>query len=352
MDSRVSAVEAAPTLPDPRDRDVYASERESLSLGNAIGVLVKGRRFFAPHRKLVIIKTAIAVSSMLLFLIAPWPMKIVIDNVIDGTPLTGIPARILTPLVGTDRLALLVLVTGFLFLTSILCGISAEAPPAVDTDTGTGGLDQAGVGGAAANNGWSVWNGMLGFIETRITLEISQRVNQDLRTAVYARFLRSPLGLFNEQRIGDAVFRVMNDSASIGEIFYRGVLRPLMAITMFCCTLVVISVQFSKEPLIPLGCAVLLPLVAIVGAAFSRVFRNRAQTMRERGSDIMAAFEERLAGVQLIKAFGTEARETRKVDAASVASYDATLKLIAFFVLMALILAPPILFLMIAALHH
>jgi len=32
----------------------------------------------------VALKSAIAISSMLLFLITPWPMKIIIDNVIDG----------------------------------------------------------------------------------------------------------------------------------------------------------------------------------------------------------------------------------------------------------------------------
>ena len=337
---------------DPRAHEMYASESASLTLREALGVLAKAWRFFAPHRRLVLVKSAIAISSMLLFLIAPWPMKIVIDNVIDAHPLTGIPARILVPLVGADRTALLTLIVTFLFFTAILCGLSADAPVAVDTDTGSGGLDAAGAGSAGANNGWSVWNGLLGLIETFITLDLSQRVNQDLRVAIYTHFLRSPLGLHDEQKIGDAIFRVMNDSAGIGEVFYRGLLAPLMAIAMFVCALVVLTAQFSGEPMIPIGCALVLPLVAVVGAFFSRVFRNRAQTMRERGSNIMAAFEERLANVHLIKASGAEVRETRNVDAASWESYSATLKLIGFFALMGAILVPPILLLIIAGLHH
>ena len=143
-------------------------------------------------------------------------------------------------------------------------------------------------------------------------------MNQDLRTAVYTRFLRSPLGLYGDQKIGDAVFRVMNDSAAISEVFYRGVLAPIMSITMFVCALIVISAQFSNEPMIPIGCAMLLPLVALGGALFTRVFRDRAQTMRERGSNIMAVFEERLANVHLIKAYGAEGRESDTVDRASL----------------------------------
>jgi ATP-binding cassette, subfamily B, bacterial len=343
------------TAPQPRDmrsRDLYANERESLSFFQALQLLRRGWRYFAAHRRLVVLKSTIAISSMLLFLITPWPMKIIIDNVIDGHPLTGLPARILLPIAGTNRITLLSVLVGFLVITTILTGISGDDVERVDTETGSGGLDQAGQSGGAANNGWSLWNGILGMVETWITLDLSQRVNQDLRTAVYTRFLRSPLGLYGDQKIGDAVFRVMNDSAAINEVFYRGVLAPVMSIVMFFCALAVITLQFSDELWIPIGCAAVFPVIAIGGALFARVFRDRAQTMRERGSNIMAAFEERLANVHLIKAYGTETRESENVDRASWASYSATLKFIGFILALVVLMTPPILLLMIGALYH
>ena len=91
-----------PEARDSRAQDIYATERGSLSFREAIGLLIKGWPFFAPHRRLVALKSEIAISSMLLFLITPWPMKIIIDNVIDGHPLSGIPRRILLPIAGTD----------------------------------------------------------------------------------------------------------------------------------------------------------------------------------------------------------------------------------------------------------
>jgi ABC-type multidrug transport system fused ATPase/permease subunit len=343
---------AAPETRDSRAQDIYATERGSLSFREALRLLIKGWPFFAAHRRLVALKSAIATSSMLLFLITPWPMKIIIDNVIDAHPLTGVPGRILLPIVGTDRIALLSVIVAFLLITVILTGISGDDPNSVDTEVGSGGLDQAGASGGAANNGWSLWNGLLGLIETWVTLDLSQRVNQDLRTAIYTRFLCSPLGLYGDQKIGDAVFRVINDSAGISEVFYRGLLAPVMSITMFTCALILISAQFSNEPMIPIGCAMLLPLIAIGGALFSRVFRDRSQVMRERGSNIMAVFEERLANVHLIKAYGTEGRETRTVDTASWKSYSATLKFIGFILAMAVILTPPILLLIMSGIYH
>ncbi len=92
---------------DSRAQDIYGGERDSLSFRESLRLLIKGWAFFARHRRLVTLKSAIAISSMLLFLITPWPMKIIIDNVIDGHPLEGVPGRILLPLVGTDRVALL-----------------------------------------------------------------------------------------------------------------------------------------------------------------------------------------------------------------------------------------------------
>ncbi|HLX38415.1 MAG TPA: ABC transporter ATP-binding protein, partial [Candidatus Binataceae bacterium] len=337
---------------DPRARDLYANERASLSFSQALQLLRRGWPYFAAHRRLVILKSSVAISSMLLFLITPWPMKIIIDNVLDGHPLTGIPARILLPIAGTDRVRLLAVLVGFLIITTILTGISGDDPEPVDTETGSGGLDQAGQSGGAANSGWSLWNGVLGFIENSITLDLSQRVNQDLRVAVYSRFLRSPLGLYSDQKIGDAVFRVMNDSAAINEVFYRGLLAPVMSIVMFLCALLIVTVQFSNEPWIPIACAAVLPVIALGGALFARVFRDRAQIMREQGSNIMASFEERLTNVQLIKAYGTENRESQTVDRASWASYSATLKFIGFILLLVVLMTPPMLLLMVGALYH
>lgn len=337
---------------DSRARDIYAAERGSLRFREALGLLVKSWPFFAAHRRLVVLKSTIAISSMLLFLITPWPMKIIIDNVIDGHPLSGLAGQILLPIVGIDRIALLGAVVTFLLITVVLVGISGDDTQSLNTEIGSGGLDQAGASAGAPNNGWSLWNGVLGLIETWITIDLTQRVNQDLRTAIYRRFLRSPLGLYGDQKIGDAVFRVMNDSAGISEVFYRGLLAPVMSITMFLCALVVIMAQFSNEPAIPIGCALLLPAIAIAGAAFSRVFRDRSQAMREQGSNVMAVFEERLANVHLIKAYGTERRETSRVDDASWKSYSATLKFIGFIGAMLLVLAPIVILLMTAGLYH
>jgi ABC-type multidrug transport system fused ATPase/permease subunit len=325
---------------DSRANILYADEHAPLTWREAWRILVKSWPFVSRYRRLVALKCVLVFVSLTFFLMTPWPLKIVIDNVIDGHPLTGIPAAILTPIVGANRAALLVAVTLFLALAVILIGMVAGDAQSLGTNVNSAGLDQAGLTANDANDGGSLWNGLFGYLESRVTIDLTQRMNQSLRTAIYERFLRSPLALYADQKIGDAVFRVMYDSASIGPVFYRGVLAPIMSILMFVMALIVLSAQFSSQPVIIVVAVLFLPGVAIGSSLFGRLLRDQSQSMRETGSNVMAAFEERVAQVQLIKAFGQESRETAAVDAASWESYRSTLRMLAIIFVLVIVLAP------------
>jgi ABC-type multidrug transport system fused ATPase/permease subunit len=342
---------AAPVRPTRANR-LYASEERRLTARDAWHIMVKSWPFISAQRRLVALKCGIIFISLAFYLAGPWPMKIIIDNVIDRHPLTGVPATILLPIVGTNLSALLVAVSLFMLFTVIFLGAVGDAPTRLDTSVGAGGLDQAGSTANDANGGGSEWNGLFGYLETAITIDLTQRVNQSVRTAVYDRFLAAPLGLYADQKIGDAVFRAMNDSASIGDLLYNGIIRPITSFVIFVCTAAILWTQFRNEPLIPIVAVLALPVVAVSSGVFGRLFRDQSQRMRERGSDVMAAFEERLAQVQLIKAFGQEARETEHINAASWGSYTATLRLLAIALLCVLVVVPLVMLLIIVVVYH
>src|SRR5260370_1086875 len=100
------------------------------------------------------------------------------------------------------------------------------------------------------------------------------------------------------------------------------------------------SFQLSNEPVIIVVAILFLPVVAIGSTFFGRAIRDQSQSMRESGSNVMAAFEERVAQVQLIKAFGQEARETAVVDAASWQSFRSTLRMLGIIFTVVIVLAP------------
>lgn len=337
---------------DVREGRLYQGEREDVSARDALDLFIRSWPFIARHRRLIALKFSLAVISTFFFLLTPWPLKIVIDNVIDGHPLTGLPRRILFPLVGDDRLLILAVVSAFLALTAILVGIVGNENVGLNTYIASGGLDQAGLTANEANVGWSLSSGLFGLLEVWITLDLTQRINHGLRTAIYERLLASPLALFSDQKIGDAVFRVMHDSASIGAVLYRGVLAPLVALISVSMAMAVIGYKFADEPLIPLLALAVLPIIAIGSALFGRPLRTQAQRMHERGADVMAAFEERLAHVRLVKAFGQEMRETFALDAVSWESFRSTLRMLAVILLIVGLLAPLVGLLFLSGLYH
>src|SRR5260370_5626441 len=108
---------------DSRANLLYADEHTPLTWREAWQLLVKSWPYVSRYRGLVAIKCALVFVSLTFFLMTPWPLKIVIDNVIDGHPLTGIPGAILTPMAGANRTALLVAVTLFLAAAVILIGM-------------------------------------------------------------------------------------------------------------------------------------------------------------------------------------------------------------------------------------
>src|SRR6266851_4211653 len=126
---------------DSRANLLYADEQAALTWREAWRILVKSWPYVSRYRRLVAIKCALVFVSLTFFLMTPWPLKIVIDNVLDGHPLTGIPATILTPIVGTDRAALLVAVTLFLLAAMLLIGMVGDSAHELNTRVESGGLD-------------------------------------------------------------------------------------------------------------------------------------------------------------------------------------------------------------------
>src|SRR6188472_4335659 len=74
--------------------------------------------YLRPYRKLVVLSLALTVLGAVVGLAAPWPLALVIDNVIGGNA----PPNVLQPLFGDnpDPYRLLIFIVGFGFLVSVL----------------------------------------------------------------------------------------------------------------------------------------------------------------------------------------------------------------------------------------
>ena len=175
--------------------------------------------------------------SLLTPLILPWPIKIVIDNVILGLPIgegTVYPpyfAPFVNFLDGKSPVEMMswVLLLGASWV--ILLGAFGASGGSQDYTDGflAEGHDTATKTENEANQAASKIAGLLGFFEYRLNLRLTQSLNHLIRAQLFERINHLPMRLLNDQRIGDSVYRMMYDTPSITNVFYQVIISPTLA---------------------------------------------------------------------------------------------------------------------------
>ena len=132
---------------------------------------------------------------------------------------------------------------------------------------------------------------------------ILQRINQTLRLALFDRIQALSLRYHAESRIGDAIYRLYQDSAMVTRLIEVLFLTPLFATGRFVYSLLVV---FALNPRLALVLALAwLPLL-LVGLRLSPRLRVGFRTAREANSALTSRIQESLAGIKVIKAYGVE----------------------------------------------
>jgi ABC-type multidrug transport system fused ATPase/permease subunit len=161
---------------------------------------------------------------------------------------------------------------------------------------------------------------------------ILQRLNQLLRVQLLERLQQLSLRFHHDSRIGDALFRTIQDSAMVTQLIEVLILVPLAASARFLFGVAVVT-AFDWR----LGLALLLlapPLVAL-GYALGRPLRVSFRHARERNSDLTSRIQETLAGIRVIKAYGGEGFEQGRFESASAGAFAATFEARALFAFLA-----------------
>jgi len=149
---------------------------------------------------------------------------------------------------------------------------------------------------------------------------ILQRVNQHLRLALLDRFQSLSLRFHADSKIGDAIYRMYQDSAMVTQLIEVLFLAPLYTLSRFAFS---VAAMALFDPLLALMLALLWPPCLALGFWFSKRLRRRFRRAREATSTLTSRIQETLAGIKVIKAYGAEAIEQRRFDAASREAFDA-----------------------------
>jgi ABC-type multidrug transport system fused ATPase/permease subunit len=158
----------------------------------------------------------------------------------------------------------------------------------------------------------------MGLIYWRIW--ILQQINQHLRLQMLDRLQALSLRFHAEQRIGDSIYRMFQDSSMVTQLLHVLFLHPLETLARFSFSLALIVLW---DPRLALLLLLSWPLALLIGHRFARPLRVGFRGAREANSALTSRIQETLSGLKVIKAYGAEAVERKRFEAASIGAFDA-----------------------------
>jgi ABC-type multidrug transport system fused ATPase/permease subunit len=149
---------------------------------------------------------------------------------------------------------------------------------------------------------------------------ITQRINQELRIQLHDRLQTLSLRFHADHRVGDAFYRLHQDSAMVSDLIEALFLTPLLSFGRHAITAIAIAVF---DPLVALVYLLMWPPGLAVGYWMSRRLRVGFRGAREANAALTARIQEIIAGIKVVKAYAVEAREQQSFEAHSRAAFRA-----------------------------
>jgi len=157
--------------------------------------------------------------------------------------------------------------------------------------------------------GLAVCKGAGRYIQEYFIKTAGQLVVQDIRNDLYAHSMSLSMGYFSRSSTGNVMSRILNDvgalSRSAADVLVDGLRESF---TLVGLTIVAFQSDWRLATIAFLVMPVSIVPASIIGR---RIKDNTRRGQRTMGS-LTGVLQESLAGIKVIKAFGTEARETQR----------------------------------------
>jgi ABC-type multidrug transport system fused ATPase/permease subunit len=306
-------------------------ESERIDHRETLRLFARALRYVRPFRARFAIKVLITLGSLIPPLFLPWPVKILIDHVIQGRPLAEAVASYpffvrpaLALLSGASPLAILLWTTGAQLLLLLVIGAIGTALRENDQVEAylSGGFDAATNTENEANAGFSFVGGLLGLIDFHFTLRLTQDLNHHYRSRLFERIQALPMTAFDDERIGDAVYRVMYDTPSITNTCYRLLLTPIAAPFGLLLSVGVLELVFGAHRFLVLSALAFLPLAVLASVPFAGLVRRRGERSRKAGATTTSTVEEGVTNVLAVQSLGGQGREQKRFGVDSWESFS------------------------------
>jgi ATP-binding cassette subfamily B protein len=229
--------------------------------------LPKVLRYLRPHWKLAMVSVALILLGALFGLLLPWPLKFLVDNVLQGEPLP----EFLAALLGTDRTTLLIIavVAGLLF-TVVQSGLNV--------------------------------------LDNYVNTKIDQSMILDFRSDLFRHAQRLSLAFHDQRRSGMLIYAInfQADAAA----------RLVMAIPQLAQSVLTLVgmfwITFLIDPTLALLSLTVAPLLYYSVHFYVKHIQNRLETVRGMEGESLSIIHEAMSMLRVIVAFGREDFEYRR----------------------------------------
>ena len=214
-------------------------------------------------------------------LLKPWPLKIVVDNVLGDAPLPfGLVATIGKPAMLVVCATTLVLVQGLLAALAY-------------------------------------WN-------NRTTISIGQQMVNDLRSDLYQHLQRLSLSFHANRQVGDLLYRLTADTYAVQTLTMNGVF-PVVSAAMFLGGMTIVLMRLDW--MLTLVALAICPILYVAIQRMTGHITEVSVSVRELESDVYSSVQHGLSAIRVVQAFTQEEAEHRRFLAQSTASLSASRRL-------------------------
>ena len=154
--------------------------------------------------------------------------------------------------------------------------------------------------------GASLVSGIFLFLQRRILIGMSRKIEYDLRQDFYAHLVDQPLSFFQEHRIGDLMARATNDLAAVRQLAGPMIMYSLQ--TLFV-VVIVLPLMFMINWRLTLLLFVTMPLVSLTVKFFGQQVHVRFEKIQDFFAQITARAQENFTGVRVVRAYAQEGAE-------------------------------------------
>jgi ABC-type multidrug transport system fused ATPase/permease subunit len=146
-----------------------------------------------------------------------------------------------------------------------------------------------------------------------------ERIVHSLRVAVYAHLQKLSLGFHQRRQKGDLVTRVTADVNAVGAMFSDS-LGPMVQGSFLLVGILIVSIML--DPVLGLIAFAATPALAVLSVRYRRRMRTAARRQRKHEGVIASLADEALSAMPVVKAYGSEGFEHGRVARLSATRMD------------------------------